>query len=97
ACFTEIEPARGGHRALDRHLDALKAAARELCASEAGARDFACRLSCALQASLLVQHAPPATADAFCRARLDPRCAQLYGALPPDVDFRAIIARAASR
>ncbi|MCI4679693.1 hypothetical protein K9U39_06260 [Rhodoblastus acidophilus] len=64
---------------------------------ESGARDFADRLSCALQAALLVQHAPAATADAFCRSRLESGRRHLYGALPRDVNFRAIVDRAAPR
>ena len=48
-----------------------------------------------LQGALLVRHAPPAVADAYCVSRLGPRWTGAYGTLPPDMDFDAIIARAA--
>jgi putative acyl-CoA dehydrogenase len=97
ACIAEVELARAGHRAFDSHLDALKADALAMSGLESGARELADRLCCALQAALLVRHAPAATADAFCRSRLESRGRHLYGALPQDVDFRAIIDRAAPR
>jgi putative acyl-CoA dehydrogenase len=97
ACLAEVEQARGGHHALDRHLEVLKADVQDMSGLESGARDFADRLSCALQGALLVQHAPPATADAFCRSRLESGGRHLYGALPRDVNFRAIVDRAAPR
>jgi len=47
------------------------------------------------QGALLVRHAPPAVADAFCAGRLDPGAAGLaLGTLPRGVDAPAIIARA---
>jgi putative acyl-CoA dehydrogenase len=51
-------------------------------------------LAIALQASLLVRHAPPAVADAFCAARLNGEGGRVYGTLPPSVDAGAIIERA---
>jgi putative acyl-CoA dehydrogenase len=57
-------------------------------ADEAGARVAVERLALALQASLLVRHAPPAVADAF-RAR----AGSAYGTLPPGVDTAAIVER----
>ena len=50
-------------------------------------------LALALQASLLVRHAPPAVADAFCAARLGGDGGRAYGTLPPGVDTGAIVAR----
>jgi len=47
----------------------------------------------ALQGSLLVRHAPPVVADAFCAARLGGDAGLQYGTLPPGVDTRAIIER----
>ena len=51
------------------------------------------RLALALQASLLVRHAPPAVADAFCSGRLEGG-GRAYGTLPPGIDAGAIIERA---
>jgi putative acyl-CoA dehydrogenase len=60
-------------------------------ADEARARSAVERLALALQASLLVRHAPPAVADAFLAARLSG--GRAYGALPPGVDAAAVVER----
>ncbi len=51
-------------------------------------------LAVTLQASLLIRHAPPMVADAFCAARLGGEGGRAYGTLPRGVDARAIIERA---
>jgi putative acyl-CoA dehydrogenase len=51
-------------------------------------------LAVSLQGSLLVRHAPPAVADAFCAARLDGAGGRVYGTLPLGVDAAAIVDRA---
>lgn len=51
------------------------------------------RMALALQGSLLVRHAPPAVADAFCASRLAGDGGLSYGTLPPGVDARAIVER----
>ena len=51
-------------------------------------------LAVALQGSLLVRHAPPAVADAFCASRLAGEGGRVYGTLPAGVDAKAIIERA---
>ena len=48
-------------------------------------------LALALQGSLLVRHAPPAVADAFCATRLAGEGGRVYGTLPAGVDAGAII------
>jgi putative acyl-CoA dehydrogenase len=58
-----------------------------------GARRLVEDLAIALQASLLVRHAPPAVADAFCAGRLGGG-GRAYGTLPPGADSGAIVARA---
>ncbi len=97
AAFTEMDRARGGHPALDRHVERLKADLGESSDIESSVRDLVERLACGLQASLLVRHAPSALSDAFCGSRLEARGSHLFGALPRDVDFRAVIDRAAPR
>ncbi len=59
-----------------------------------GARRLVEDLALSLQASLLVRHAPPAVADAFCAARLGGEAGRVYGTLPAGVDAKAIIERA---
>jgi putative acyl-CoA dehydrogenase len=51
-------------------------------------------MSLAIQAALLVQHAPHVVSDAFCRSRLTPAGHRNYGTLPRGADCRGIIARA---
>jgi putative acyl-CoA dehydrogenase len=50
-------------------------------------------MALALQGSLLVRHAPPAVADAFCAARLAGDGGLAYGTLPPGADTQAILER----
>ncbi len=50
-------------------------------------------MALALQGSLLVRHAPPAVADAFCASRLAGEGGREYGTLPPGCDFEPIIQR----
>jgi putative acyl-CoA dehydrogenase len=66
-------------------VEAERAAAE---ADEAGARYAVEKLALALQASLLVRHAPPAVSNAF-RARTG----SAYGTLPAAVDMAAILER----
>ena len=51
-------------------------------------------MAVALQASLLVRHAPVAVADAFCATRLDGDWGRAFGALSDGLDTRAIVDRA---
>jgi putative acyl-CoA dehydrogenase len=62
---------------------------------EAQARALVRELVLALQAVLLVEHAPAAVADAFCASRLAPDSGGAFGLLPRGVDLAAIVARAA--
>ena len=97
AYFREVSQARGGHRALDAHVAALKEDLRDTNDFEARARDLCDRLALGLQASVVVRNAPGVVADAFCRSRLESRGAHHYGALPRGVDAAAIVKRAAAR
>jgi putative acyl-CoA dehydrogenase len=51
-------------------------------------------MALALQAALLVQHAPPAIGDAFCASRLAGPGTRNFGTLPRGIDCAAIVARA---
>jgi putative acyl-CoA dehydrogenase len=97
ACFAEAASARGGSRALDAHIDALKDDMRDLSNFEERARDLCDRLALGLMASAMVKGAPAADADAFCRSRLEQRGQHHYGALPRGLDLAAIVRRAAPR
>jgi putative acyl-CoA dehydrogenase len=62
---------------------------------EAQARALTRDLALALQASLLLRHAPPPVAEAFCASRLAGEGSGVFGTLPSGIDLRAIVARAA--
>jgi len=95
ALFAELARARGGSTRLDRWVADLQ---RELGAAgddvEFRARTLVDRMALALQAALLVQHAPPAVADAFCASRLGGEGARNHGTLPAGSDAAAIVERA---
>jgi putative acyl-CoA dehydrogenase len=97
AFFAEVGRARGGHATLDRHVAALQAELADLDELEYRARDLVDRMALAMQAALLVQHAPAAVADAFCASRLASTGQHQYGALPRGLDTPAIVARATPR
>jgi putative acyl-CoA dehydrogenase len=83
-------------RGTDRRYDAFDAALNEALADreelEGRARDITGRLALAFAGSLMLRHAPPALADAFCATRLaDGAPPQAHGALPPGLDLAAII------
>jgi putative acyl-CoA dehydrogenase len=58
---------------------------------EAQARVLTRDLVLALQAALLIKHAPAAVADAFCASRLSGEGGGAFGTLPRGIDARAII------
>jgi putative acyl-CoA dehydrogenase len=60
---------------------------------EASARQIVERMALLLQAALLLRHAPPAVADAFCATRLGDAGGRLFGVLPGRADIAAILAR----
>ncbi|MEW6443722.1 MAG: acyl-CoA dehydrogenase family protein [bacterium] len=97
AFLEEVRPARGPCRELDALCRKIE---RELCdlpGVEAGARRIVEWMALALQASVLVRHAPAAVADAFCAARICRDQGLVFGTLPSGTDFDAIIARSTPR
>jgi putative acyl-CoA dehydrogenase len=97
AFMAECELAAGGNSRLDDHLEHLKTETETVFKSadpQFHARRLVEDLAVALQASLLVRHAPPPVADAFCAARLAGEAGRAYGTLPAGVDAKAIIDRA---
>jgi putative acyl-CoA dehydrogenase len=70
----------------------LRAADRN---DESQARVLVRDLVLALQAALLITHAPTAVADAFCASRLSGEGGGAFGTLPRGLDLRALAERAA--
>jgi putative acyl-CoA dehydrogenase len=90
AFLAEVRLAAGADARLDAATARLET---ELSApDEAGARRLLESLATTLQASLLVRHAPPEVADAYCASRLE-RPGGVHGTLPPGLDLAAIAAR----
>jgi putative acyl-CoA dehydrogenase len=97
AFLAECELARGADPRLDAHLDHVRDSAPAAFSRQDPqfeARRVVEDLAVALQGSLLVRHAPPAIADAFCATRLAGEGGRVYGTLPPGVDAGTIIERA---
>ena len=91
ALRTELDLARGADRRYDRHLDRVAGSLRH--AEPWGARRLAEQLALALQASLLLRHAPHPVADAFCDSRLGDGPGHEYGTLAQGTDSQAILDR----
>ncbi len=94
ALFAELDRARGADRRYDGFAAALKDDLKALAADEARARELSERIALAVQAGLLLRHAPGFVADAFCASRLSGGGGRQYGVLPPGLPLRAIVARA---
>jgi putative acyl-CoA dehydrogenase len=107
AFLAECELAAGAEPRLDAHLAQVRERIEAVFAGRVGespeqrlyesqfeARRVVEDLAVALQGSLLVRHAPPAVADAFCAARIGGGGGRVYGTLPAGVDAASIIERA---
>jgi len=97
AFLAELARARGANAAFDRHVDAFQRdylAAGAQADLEYRARDMVDRMALAIQAALLIQHAPAAVSDAFCASRLGAQGHHQVGALPTGLDLGAVLARA---
>jgi putative acyl-CoA dehydrogenase len=93
AFFAEVETAAGADARLDAWTQSVRAEFSDLEAVETRARRIVERMALALQGSLLVRHAPPVVADAFCASRLGGEGGLTYGTLPASTDTRAIVDR----
>jgi len=90
----ELVSARGGNESLDKaivEIDAMLANPED---AERQARRLVERMALALQAALLVRHAPAPVADAFCTNRLGNQGGLAFGTLAKQTDFAAILSRA---
>ena len=93
AFLDEVDAAAGADARLDAFTARLRAQFADPDALESRARRVVEHMALALQGSLLVRHAPPAIADAFCASRLAGDAGLQYGTLPPGVDTQTILAR----
>ncbi len=95
AFLAECELARGADARLDHHLARVRASLDVLGGPHPhwNARRAVEQLALALQASLLLRHAPAETADAFCASRLGDG-GWAFGTMPDSVAAEAIVTRA---
>ncbi|MFI6273565.1 acyl-CoA dehydrogenase family protein [Streptomyces sp. NPDC050988] len=94
ALFAELALAHGADARLDAAVLRLKDHLSDVAGAETGARRLVELMALALQGSLLVRHAPPAVADAFCATRLGGDWGYAFGTLPSSADLDAILNRA---
>jgi putative acyl-CoA dehydrogenase len=95
AFLDEVRLAAGGDARLDAWLAELERELVRRDEAELRARRLVEKMALALQASLLVRHAPADVADGFCAGRLAADARLAFGALPPGVRVRAIASRSA--
>jgi putative acyl-CoA dehydrogenase len=91
--FQEFQVARGVSRSYDAFIRRLKGELKDRSHLETGARRLVEDLALALQGAILIQHASPAIADAFCASRLAAHKGLVFGTLPAGTDFDTIIER----
>lgn len=94
AYFAELVQARGMDGRLDAFVGDLKRALSDMSDLEVRARRLVETLALALQASLLLRHAPGFVAEAFLASRISGNRGQAFGTLPVGIDTRAIVDRA---
>lgn len=88
----ELSDAKGADRRYDRYVDSLDDLFANRDGIEARGRNLAGQLALALAGSLMLRHAPPALADAFCATRLAGGAApQAYGEMPRGLAVSEII------
>jgi putative acyl-CoA dehydrogenase len=82
----------GFHAGIGRRLDEVKTILQQPESAPHQARRLTESLALCLQATVLIEAESP-LAEAYCRSRLEPTGAGLYGSLPRDVDTGAIVER----
>lgn len=96
AFIDELETTQGASAILDDHVARTRRLLADVITSEsadAQARRLSEQLALALQASLMLRHAPSLDAETFIAARLGEDRGAQYGVLPRGTDAAAIVAR----
>jgi len=94
AFFDELDLARGGNPHFDAHVVQLRKQLGNFEDMETRARRVVEHMALALQASLLLRHGNPSSADAFCASRLAGDHGFALGTLAAGTDFKRIIENA---
>lgn len=90
----ELRAARGVDARFDAYSEGLADRLTDPAALEPVARRVVEMMAFALQASLLLRHAPAAVADAFCATRLAGDWGRAFGTMPRGVNTQTIVDRA---
>lgn len=91
----EFGAALGKHRAFDAHVSALQQNLSNDQDIALRARELTQGIALAMQAALLLRHAPEAVAQAFCASRLGQQnWGASFGTLAANTDFELILSRA---
>ncbi len=93
AFLAEVGRGAGSDKRFDSYFSQLKSELSELNDDQYRLRGVLEKMALALQASLLLRHAPKPVSNAFCIARLGGTSGHTYGMLPPDVDCAYLIDR----
>ena len=99
AYFGALSLAAGGHAGFDQGVTALKQTLAALTSADPASQQFAARrlveqMAVLFQASLLIQHAPLAIADAWCANRLGGTGMSQYGTLQDTAAVELLLRRA---
>jgi putative acyl-CoA dehydrogenase len=86
-----LDELRAAAGAEQRLLRAVRELEQLIKTPERNGRRLVSKIALAVQAALLVEHAPPAVADAFCASRLDQDWAPTFGTLPAGTSSAAIL------
>ena len=89
--FHEVTRAQGCDKRFDQYVASLQEEFADLSDIEYRARSVVEKMALSLQASLLLRHGSPASAEAFCAGRLQGNSGNTYGMLPTGTDCPAII------
>jgi putative acyl-CoA dehydrogenase len=93
----ELRQGAGADTRLDRFVRDTEAALRRPQEDGSDGRRLVSRVARALQASLLVRHAPACVSDAFLASRIEGDESGEFGTLPSGLDLSAIVERATPR
>lgn len=92
AVRAELAASSGSDRRYDAFVTSLDGLLADRAALERRAREATGRIALALAGSLMLRHAPPALADAYCASRLTAdHAAPAYGGLPPGTAVSEVI------
>jgi putative acyl-CoA dehydrogenase len=89
--FAEVELGMGSDPRLDAFVGELRGEFSSFDDIEVRARRVVEKMALALQGSLMVRYGLPASADAFCAARLTGDAGLAFGTLPAGLDLEAIV------